>query len=139
MNISGWIQLAFFIGVLLLIIKPLGIYLFQVLDANGKTFLDPVIKPFERLTYRLIGIDPEKEQGWILYTIAMPIFSMLSMVFTYAIMRLQNFLPMHPQQLPPVTDKLAYHTAASFTTNTNWQNYGGESTMSYLSQMLALA
>ena len=139
MNISGWIQLAFFIGVLLLITKPLGIYLFQVLDANGKTFLDPVIKPFERLTYRLIGVDPEKEQGWILYTIAMLIFSMVTMVFTYAILRLQNFLPLNPQQLPAVTDALAFNTAASFTTNTNWQNYGGESTMSYLSQMLALA
>jgi K+-transporting ATPase ATPase A chain len=139
MNISGWIQLAFFIGVLLLITKPLGIYLFQVLDANGTTFLDPVIKPFERLTYRLIGVDPEKEQSWILYTIAMLIFSMVTMVFTYAILRLQNFLPLNPQQLPAVTDALAFNTAASFTTNTNWQNYGGESTMSYLSQMLALA
>jgi K+-transporting ATPase ATPase A chain len=139
MNISGWIQLAFFIGVLLLITKPLGIYLFQVLDANGRTFLDPVIKPFERLTYRLMGVDPEKEQGWILYTIAMLIFSMVTMVFTYAILRLQNFLPLNPQQLPAVTDALAFNTAASFTTNTNWQNYGGESTMSYLSQMLALA
>ena len=139
MNISGWIQLALFIGVLLLITKPLGIYLFQVLDANGKTFLDPVIKPFERLTYRLIGVDPEKEQGWILYTIAMLIFSMVTMVFTYVILRLQNILPLNPQQLPAVTDALAFNTAASFTTNTNWQNYGGESTMSYLSQMLALA
>jgi K+-transporting ATPase ATPase A chain len=139
MNISGWLQLAFFVGVLLLITKPLGIYLFQVLDANGRTFLDPVVKPFERLTYRLIGVDPEKEQGWILYTIAMLIFSMVSMVFTYAILRLQNFLPLNPQQLPAVTDALAFNTAASFTTNTNWQNYGGESTMSYLSQMLALA
>jgi potassium-transporting ATPase potassium-binding subunit len=139
MNISGWIQLAFFIGVLLLITKPLGIYLSQVLDANGTTFLDPVIKPFERLTYRLIGVDPEKEQSWILYTIAMLIFSMVTMIFTYAILRLQNFLPLNPQQLPAVTDALAFNTAASFTTNTNWQNYGGESTMSYLSQMLALA
>ena len=139
MNISGWIQLAFFIGVLLLITKPLGIYLFQVLDANGRTFLDPVIRPFERLTYRLISVDPEKEQGWIVYTIAMLIFSMVTMVFTYAILRLQNFLPLNPQQLPAVTDALAFNTAASFTTNTNWQNYGGESTMSYLSQMLALA
>jgi potassium-transporting ATPase potassium-binding subunit len=139
MNISGWIQLAFFIGVLLLITKPLGIYLFQVLDANGRTFLDPVIKPFERLTYRLIGVDPEKEQGWILYTIAMLIFSLVTMVFTYAILRLQNVLPLNPQQLPAVTDALAFNTTASFTTNTNWQNYGGESTMSYLSQMLALA
>src|ERR1700752_1805632 len=139
MNISGWIQLAFFIGVLLLITKPLGIYLYQVLDANGRTFIDPVIKPFERLTYRLIGVDPQKEQGWILYTMAMLIFSMVTMVFTYAILRLQNFLPLNPQQLPAVTDALAFNTAASFTTNTNWQNYGGESTMSYLSQMLALA
>src|SRR5271157_4184227 len=138
MNISGWIQLAFFIGVLLLITKPLGIYLFQVLDANGRTFLDPVIKPFERLTYRLIGVDPEKEQGWILYTVAMLIFSMVTMVFSYAIMRLQNFLPLNPQQLPAVTDALAFNTAASFTTNTNWQNYGGESTLSYFSQMVGL-
>ena len=139
MNISGWIQLALFIGVLLLITKPLGIYLFQVLDANGRTFLDPVLKPVERLTYRLIGVDPEKEQGWILYTISMLIFSMVTMVFTYVILRLQNILPLNPQQLPAVTDALAFNTAASFTTNTNWQNYGGESTMSYLSQMLALA
>src|SRR6266436_10113583 len=139
MNISGWIQLAFFIGVLLLITKPLGIHLFQVLDANGKTFLDPVLKPVERLTYRILGVDPEREQGWILYTIAMLIFSMVTMVFTYAILRLQNLLPLNPQQLPAVTDALAFNTAASFTTNTNWQNYGGESTMSYLSQMLALA
>ena len=131
--------MAFFVGVLLLITKPLGIYLFQVLDANGRTFLDPVVKPFERLTYRLIGVDPEKEQGWILYTIAMLIFSMVSMVFTYAILRLQNILPLNPQQFPAVTDALAFNTAASFTTNTNWQNYSGESTMSYLSQMLALA
>ena len=139
MNVSGWIQLAFFVGVLLLITKPLGLYLFQVLDADGRTFLDPVIKPFERLTYRLIGVDPNKEQGWIHYTIAMLIFSMVTMVFSYAIMRLQNFLPLNPQQLPAVTDALAFNTAASFTTNTNWQNYGGESTMSYLSQMLGLA
>src|SRR5271157_4487909 len=139
MNISGWIQLAFFIGVLLLITKPLGIYLFQVLDANGRTFLDPVIKPFERLTFRLIGVDPEKEQGWMLYTIAMLIFSMVTMVFTYVILRVQNFLPLNPQQFPAVADALSFNTAASFTTNTNWQSYSGENTMSYLSQMLALA
>ncbi len=139
MNISGWIQLAFFIGVLLLITKPLGIYLCQVLDSKGKTFLDPVVRPLERLTYRLCGVDPEKEHTWIHYTMAMLIFSTVTMVFSYAIMRLQNFLPLNPQQLPAVPDALAFNTAASFTTNTNWQNYGGESTMSYLSQMLALA
>ena len=139
MNISGWIQLALFIGVLLVITKPLGIYLFQVLSPDERTFLDPVIRPIEHLTYRLIGVDPEKEQGWILYTMAMLIFSMVTMLLTYAILRLQIFLPLNPQQLPAVSDALAFNTAASFTTNTNWQNYGGESTMSYLSQMLALA
>jgi len=139
MNISGWIQLAFYIGVLLLITKPLGLYLVQVLDANGKTFLDPAIKPVERLTYRICGVDPQKEQTWIQYALAMLIFSLVTMLFTYAILRLQNILPLNPQQLPPVAEALAFNTAASFTTNTNWQNYGGESTMSYLSQMLALA
>ena len=93
MNISGWLQLALFIVLLVLITKPLGIYLFQVLDANGKTFLDPVIKPFERLTYRILGVNPEKEQGWILYTIAMLIFEVVTMLLTYLILRFQNFLP----------------------------------------------
>src|SRR5215469_18409452 len=139
MNISGWIQLAFYIGVLLLITKPLGLYLVQVLDANGRTFLDPAIKPVERLTYRICGVDPQKEQTWIQYALAMLIFSLVTMLFTYAILRLQNILPLNPQQLPPVAEALAFNTAASFTTNTNWQNYGGESTMSYFSQMLALA
>src|SRR6202045_2150884 len=139
MNMSGWLQLAFFLIVLILITKPLGIYLFQVLDVNGKTFLDPVIKPFERLTYRLFGVDPEKEQGWILYTIAMLIFEVVTMLLTYLILRFQNFLPLNPQGQAGVTEHLAFNTAWSFATNTNWQSYGGESTMSYLSQMLALA
>src|SRR6516225_5120271 len=139
MNISGWMQLGLFIGVLLLITKPLGLHLCQVLDVSGKTFMDPVVKPFEKLTYRICGIDPEKEQGWIQYSIAMLIFSMVTMLLTYGILRLQNFLPLNPQNLPAVSEALAFNTAASFTTNTNWQNYGGESTMSYLSQMLALA
>jgi K+-transporting ATPase ATPase A chain len=139
MHISCWFQLALYVVLLLLITKPFGIYLFHVLDANGKTFLDPVLKPLERLTYRMLGADPEREQGWIHYTIAMLIFSMVTMVFTYAILRLQNLLPLNPQQLPAVKGALAFNTAASFMTNTNWQNYGGESTMSYLSQMLALA
>jgi potassium-transporting ATPase potassium-binding subunit len=139
MNISGWFQLALYIVLLILITKPLGIYLFQVLDANGKTFLDPVIKPFERLTYRLFGVDPEKEQNWILYTIAMLIFEVITVLLTYLILRFQNFLPLNPQGQAGVTDHLAFNTAWSFATNTNWQSYGGESTMSYLSQMLALA
>jgi K+-transporting ATPase ATPase A chain len=131
--------LALYIAVLVLITKPLGIYLFQVLDANGKTFLDPVLKPFERLTYRIFGVNPEKEQGWILYTIAMLIFELVTVLFTYLILRFQNFLPLNPQGQAGVTDHLAFNTAWSFATNTNWQSYGGESTMSYLSQMLALA
>jgi K+-transporting ATPase ATPase A chain len=139
MIISGWIQLAVFIAVLVLITKPLGIYLVQVLDANGKTFLDPVFKPLERFTYRIIGVNPEKEQGWMHYTFAMLIFSVVTMLFTYLILRLQSILPLNPQQMPPVSESLSFNTAASFTTNTNWQNYGGENTMSYLSQMLALA
>jgi K+-transporting ATPase ATPase A chain len=139
MNISGWLQLAFFLLMLILITKPLGLFLFQVLDANGKTFLDPVIKPFERLTYRLFGVNPEKEQGWIHYTSAMLIFEVVTVLMTYLVLRFQNFLPLNPQGQAGVTDHLAFNTAWSFVTNTNWQSYGGESTMSYLSQMLALA
>jgi potassium-transporting ATPase potassium-binding subunit len=139
MNASGWIQLALYIAVLLLITKPLGLYLVQVLDANGTTFLDSVLRPVERLTYRILGVDPEKEQGWVHYSLAMLMFSMVTMIFTYVLLRTQNVLPLNPQKLPAVGDALSFNTAASFTTNTNWQSYAGESTMSYLSQMLALA
>jgi K+-transporting ATPase ATPase A chain len=139
----GWIQLALYLGLLLLITKPLGLYLLQVLDAHGGTWLDPLWKPVERLTYRLCGIDPEKEQHWKQYTVSMLIFSLVTMLVTYVMLRLQAFLPLqhllNPQGFPAVGDHLAFDTAASFTTNTNWQSYGGESTMSYLSQMVALA
>ncbi len=106
---------------------------------KGKTFLDPVVKPIERLTYKLTGVDPTKEQDWKGYAIAMLLFSLVSMLFTYAILRLQAVLPLNPQELPALSEHLSFNTAASFTTNTNWQSYGGESTMSYLSQMVALA
>jgi potassium-transporting ATPase potassium-binding subunit len=138
MNILGWIQLALYLGLLLLITKPLGLYLLQVLDANGRTWLDPLLKPLERLTYRLGGVNPQKEQSWKSYTISMLLFSMVTMLVTYAILRLQAMLPLNPQAFAAVSDHLAFDTAASFTTNTNWQSYGGESTMSYLSQMVAL-
>lgn len=138
MNSSGWIQLILYVGLLLAITKPIGLYLCKVLDADGKTFLDPVFKPLERLTYKLFGVDPKKEQDWKRYTIAMLLFSMVSMLFTYAILRLQAVLPLNPQKMAAVSEHLAFNTAASFTTNTNWQAYGGESTMSYLSQMVAL-
>ena len=130
MNLSGWTQLILFVGLLLAITKPLGLYLCRVLEADGKTFLDPVLKPFERLTYRLTGVDPQQEHDWKRYATAMLLFSLVSMLFTYAILRLQALLPLNPQGLPGLTGHLAFNTAASFTTNTNWQSYGGESTMS---------
>jgi K+-transporting ATPase ATPase A chain len=138
-NSNSWLQLALFVGALLLVTKPLGIYLLRVLDSRGRTFLDPVIKPFERLTYRLCGIDPEKEQDWIGYTLALLVFSAVGMLFTYFILRFQDRLPLNPQHLPGLSGQLAFNTAASFTTNTNWQSYSGETTMSYFSQMVALA
>ncbi|HEY2569119.1 MAG TPA: potassium-transporting ATPase subunit KdpA [Candidatus Udaeobacter sp.] len=139
MQPSGWIQFAIFIVVLALITKPLGLYLLRVLDVNGKTWLDPLLRPLERGTYRLIGVDPNKEHNWRQYTFAMLLFSLVGCVFTYAILRLQYLLPLNPQEFGAVSPDLAFNTAASFTTNTDWQNYSGESTMSYFSQMVGLA
>ena len=133
-----WLQLVLFIGALVLITKPLGLYLVQVLDVNGRTWLDRVIKPLERVTYRLLGVDPNKEQDWKQFTFAMLIFSLVSALFTYAILRWQQWLPLNFQKFDSLTPHLAFNTSASFTTNTNWQSYSGESTMSYLSQMVAL-
>jgi K+-transporting ATPase ATPase A chain len=138
MNTSGWLQLALFVVALALITKPMGLYLMRVLDANGKTWLDPVIRPVERLSCRLMGVRPDQEQTWRQYTWAMLLFSLVSCLFTYAILRLQNFLPLNPQGFGALSPDLAFNTAISFTTNTNWQSYSGESTMSYLSQMVAL-
>jgi len=138
MQTSGWLQLAVYIVALAVITKPMGLYLMQVLDANGRTWFDPVLRPLERFTYRLMGVKPGKEHDWKQYTLAMLLFSMVSCLFTYAILRLQHLLPLNPQGLGPVSPDLAFNTAVSFTTNTNWQSYGGESVMSYLSQMVAL-
>ncbi len=138
MNINQWLQLIVFFGVLLLITKPMGLYLMRVLDVNGKTFLDWLLKPLEKLTYRVLGINPEKEQGWKQYSISMLIFSCVTLLFTYLILRTQGYLPLNPQHFPNLSPDLAFNTAVSFTTNTNWQSYGGETTMSYLSQMVGL-
>src|SRR2546426_10897982 len=138
MQASGWLQFALYIVALALITKPMGLYLLQVLDTNGRTWLDPVLRPLERLTYRLMGVDSSKEHNWKQYTLAMLLFSLVGCLFTYAILRLQNILPLNPQGLGAVSPDLAFNTAISFTTNTNWQSYGGESTMSYLSQMVGL-
>jgi len=138
MDYFGWIQLALFVGLLLVFTKPMGVYLTKVLDVEGKTFLDPVMRPVEGLLYSLLGIDPKKEQDWKQYTFSLIAFSLVGVLFTYSVLRLQHLLPLNPQGLGPVTDQLAFNTAISFTTNTNWQSYAGESTMSYLSQMVGL-
>src|SRR6266478_3451228 len=139
MQTSGWLQLAIYVVALALITKPMGLYLMQVLDAKGRTWFDPVLKPLERTTYRLMGVKSDEEHDWKQYTLAMLLFSLVSCLFTYAILRLQHLLPLNPQGFGAVSPDLAFNTAASFTTNTNWQSYGGESTMSYFSQMVALA
>ena len=137
--LSGWIQFAIYIVALALITKPMGLYLLRVLDVNGKTWLDPVLRPLERGTYRVMSVDPNKEHNWKQYTLAMLMFSLVGCLFTYAILRLQYFLPLNPQKLAGVSPDCSFNTATSFTTNTNWQSYVGESTMSYFSQMVGLA
>jgi K+-transporting ATPase ATPase A chain len=138
MRSSDWLELALFVVALAAITRPMGLYLVRVLDPNGKTWLDPMLRPLEWVTYRLMGLDSDKEQDWKQYTLAMLLFSLLGCVFTYIILRLQHLLPLNPQALGPLSADLAFNTAVSFTTNTNWQSYAGESTMSYLSQMVAL-
>ncbi len=144
MTTYGWFQCILYLAVLVAITKPMGLYLGRVLDPAAVTFLDPVCKPFERLFYALLRIDPRKEQTWRQYGVAMLIFSLVSLLFTYGILRMQGHLPWHQNidalsNKTPLTPDLAFNTAASFTTNTNWQNYGGENTMSYFSQMVGLA
>jgi K+-transporting ATPase ATPase A chain len=139
MDIFGWIQLALFLGILFLVTKPMGLYLFQVLTPEGRIFLSPILGPVERLCYRIAGIEPDKEQDWKGYALSMLLFSMVGMLITYLILRVQNLLPLNPQNFPANPPHLAFNTAASFTTNTNWQSYVGETTMSYFSQMVGLA
>ena len=138
MRSIDWLQLGLFVAILALITKPMGLFLGQVLDPKGRTWFDPVFKPLEKITYRLMGVNAEREQDWKQYAIAMLLFSAVSCIFTYAILRLQNHLPLNPQGFGALSPDLAFNTAVSFTTNTNWQSYTGEATMSYLSQMVAL-
>jgi K+-transporting ATPase ATPase A chain len=138
MSLNGWLQIFLFIAVVLLLAKPMGSYLAAVFERR-KTFLDPVLAPCERLLYRMTGIKPDEEMRWTEYAVAMLIFSAATMVLTYVIERVQHWLPLNPQHLPGVEPVLALNTAISFTTNTNWQSYVPESTMSYLTQMLGLA
>ena len=139
MELFGWLQLGVYVLTLVAITKPMGLYLVRVLDPGGRTWLDPVLKPLERGTYRLMGVDSAREQDWKQYTLAMLLFSLTGCLFTYAILRLHHLLPLNPQRFGPLSPDLAFNTAVSFTTNTNWQSYGGESTLSYFSQMVGLA
>jgi len=138
MNGAGWMQWAVFVAVLAALTKPVGLYLVRVLDARGRTWLDPVLGPLERGTYRLLGVDPDREQTWQHYAFAMLAFSAVSCLCTYGLLRLQPLLPLNPQRLGPLRPDLAFNTAVSFVSNTNWQSYGGETAMSYCSQMVAL-
>src|SRR5436189_3049982 len=114
MRSIDWLQLAIYVAALALITKPMVLYLVQVLDANGRTWLDRVIKPFERLTYRMMGVKSDQEQDWKEYTFAMLLFSLVSCLFTFGILRLQQLLPLNPQGFGPVSPDLSFNTAVSF-------------------------
>jgi K+-transporting ATPase ATPase A chain len=138
MTNNGWFQILFFLLVVLAITKPLGSFMTRVFNRE-KTFLDPVMRPIEKLVYRLTGVDETKEMRWTEYAGSMLVFSAITMFVLYVMQRVQGHLPLNPQHLPAVAPDLAFNTAASFTTNTNWQAYVPETTMSYLTQMMGLA
>src|SRR5450631_1838072 len=138
MAANGWLQFAIYSLVLLATVRPVGIYLARVLEQE-RTWLDPVLRPFERLIYKVCAVNADQEMNWREYAFAMLGFTAAGVVFTYAIERLQAFLPLNPQGLANVGPDLAWNTAASFSTNTNWQFYTPESTMSYLTEMVGLA
>src|SRR5208283_2632854 len=138
MTANGWIQILVFLVLILLVTKPMGVFMARVFSRE-RTFMDPVLRPVERVLYRLTGVDEDHEMRWTEYAFAMLLFSVVSMLLLYLIERVQGFLPFNPQKLAAVAQALAFNTAASFTTNTNWQNYAGETTMSYLTQMAGLA
>jgi len=139
MTANGWLQIAVFFLLVLAVTKPLGVFMARVFSRE-KTFMDPVLRPIERLIYRATRVDENREMKWTEYAIAMLLFSAVSMVLLYLMQRFQGHLPFNPQKLGPVDPAhVAFNTAASFTTNTNWQAYSGESTMSYFTQMAGLA
>jgi K+-transporting ATPase ATPase A chain len=139
MTANGWFQILFFFALIFLVTKPLGIFMARVFNRE-KTFLDPVLRPVERMLYRVTTVDESHEMRWTEYAISMLLFSAVSMLVLYAMQRMQQHLPFNPQKLAGVNPPhLAFNTAASFTTNTNWQAYSGESTMSYFTQMAGLA
>lgn len=134
-----FLQIPLFLLIIVLLTRPLGLYLFKVLAPKEKTFLDPLLKPVEKCIYRLCHIDPFVEQNWKEYLVCLMGFSVISFLFTYALLGLQYYIPLNPQGLTAPSWHLNLNTSISFMTNTDWQSYGGESTMSYFSQMGALA
>ncbi|MGB6678573.1 MAG: potassium-transporting ATPase subunit KdpA [Terriglobales bacterium] len=138
MTLNGWVQILLFLVLILAVTKPLGIFMARVFNRE-RTFLDPLARPVERLLYRVTGVDENHEMRWTEYAVSMLMFSGVSMLLLYVIERVQQWLPWNPQKFGAVVQDLAFNTAASFTTNTNWQNYAGEATMSYLTQMAGLA
>jgi K+-transporting ATPase ATPase A chain len=138
MTLNGWLQILFFVLAVFLVTPPIGAYMARVF-ARERTWLDVVLRPLERLVYRLTGVDEARRMGWTEYAVAVLMFSAVSMLVLYAMQRLQHLLPLNPQGFGPVPPALAFNTAVSFTTNTNWQAYAGETTMSYFTQMAGLA
>ena len=138
MTLNGWLQILFYFVVVLLVTKPMGIFMTKVFSRE-RTFLDPVMRPVEKLLYKLTRVDENREMRWTEYSIAMLLFSGVSMLVLYLLERTQQWLPLNPQKFAAVPADLAWNTAASFTTNTNWQFYTGEQVMSYLTQMAGLA
>jgi K+-transporting ATPase ATPase A chain len=138
MTLAGWLQIGLILGLVALTTRPLGLYMARVFSGE-RTLLSPVLGPVEGAFYRLAGVAPEREQNWLAYTIAMLVFSAAGFASLYAILRLQAFLPFNPQHFDNVPPDLAFNTAISFLTNTNWQAYGGETTISNFSQMAGLA
>ena len=137
MTLNGWIQIAIYFVVLTALVVPLGRYMARIFEGE-RTFLTPVLGPVERGLYRLAGVDETREQHWITYTVAMLLFNAAGFLCVYALMRFQGLLPLNPAGMSAVAPDLTFNTAVSFSTNTNWQNYGGESTLSYLTQMVGL-
>ena len=138
MTANGWFQILVFLALILAVTKPLGVFMTRVFNRE-RTFMDPLLRPMERVLYRLTGVDENREMRWTEYAYAMLLFSVVSMLLLYLMQRVQGFLPLNPQKFAAVPQALAFNTAASFTTNTNWQDYSGETTMSYLTQMAGLA
>jgi K+-transporting ATPase ATPase A chain len=138
MTANGWFQIILYLLVILALTKPLGVFMARLFNRE-RTFLDPVMRPVERLLYRVTTVDENHEMRWTEYAVCMLLFSGVSMLLLYGIQRMQQFLPWNPQKFGGLMPDLAFNTAASFTTNTNWQNYVGETTMSYLTQMVGLA